>query len=311
MSSDYPRSEKRWGFLAHFNADKTAIGIIEVSMEIKTESRAVEGFEFTLDNAGPPSGPPVLLLHGFPQTRYMWRDQLRSIATSGFRAVAPDQRGYSPGARPPEIESYKTNLLTADALALMDSFGADRFHLVGHDWGGQLAWLIAAQNPDRVATLTVLSRPHPAAFVRAMAEDPEQAKRSRHHKGFREPGAAANLRQENFKLLRSVMEREGVAPGNLDVYFRTLGEPGALEAAINWYRASDIASAVPPVSMPTLYIWGTADATVGRQAAELTEQFVTGPYRFVQIEGGGHFVVDQFSDRISQLLIAHLGNATV
>jgi pimeloyl-ACP methyl ester carboxylesterase len=275
-------------------------------MEIKTESWPVGGFEFTLDTAGSADGPPVLLLHGFPQTRYMWHDQLRSIAAAGFRGSAPDQRGYSQGARPLEIASYKTDLLIADALALMTSCGAHRFHLVGHDWGGQLAWLIAAQNPDRVVTLTVLSRPHPGAFARAMVDDPQQAKRSRHHRGFREPGAAEHLREDNFKILRSVMEREGLAPDGLDVYFRTLGEAGALEAAINWYCANDIASAAPPVSMPTLYIWGTADGTVGRVAAELTQQFVNGPYRFVQIEGGGHFVVDQFSDRITQLLIAHL-----
>ena len=189
----------------------------------------------------------------------------------------------------------------------MDTFGAPRFHLVGHDWGGQLAWLIAAQRPDRVATLTVLSRPHPAAFARAMTEDPEQANRSRHHKAFREGEAVARLRQDNFKVLRAGLEREGIAPENLDAYFQTLSEPGALEATVNWYRASDIASAtISPVSVPTLYIWGTADATVGRRAAELTDQFVTGPYRFVEIEGGGHFIVDQFPDRVAQLLIEHL-----
>jgi pimeloyl-ACP methyl ester carboxylesterase len=156
-----------------------------------------------------------MLLHGFPQTRRMWRHQLRALAAAGFRAVAPDQRGYSGGARPLEVEAYASDLLTGDALALMDSCGARRFHLVGHDWGGQLAWLIAAENPDRVASLTVLSRPHPAAFARAMAEDPEQAKRSRHHKAFREAEAAARLRQDNFKILRAGLEREGIAPETL------------------------------------------------------------------------------------------------
>ena len=166
-----------------------------------------------------------------------------ALAAAGFRAVAPDQRGYSAGARPRAVEAYASDRLTGDALALMDACGAPRFHLAGHDWGGQLAWLIAADNPDRVATLTMLSRPHPAAFARAMAEDPEQAKRSRHHKAFREAEAAARLRQDNFKMLRAGLEHEGIAPENLDAYFRTLGEPGALEAAINWYRANDIASA--------------------------------------------------------------------
>ena len=281
-------------------------------MEPQEQNWAIGQLHFTVDTAGPASGPPVLLLHGFPQTRRMWRHQLRALAAAGFRAAAPDQRGYSAGARPLEVEAYASDLLTGDALALMDACGARRFHLVGHDWGGQLAWLIAAENPDRVASLTVLSRPHPAAFARAMAEDPEQAKRSRHHKAFREAEAAARLRQDDFKMLRAGLEREGVAPETLDAYFRTLGEPGALEAAVNWYRANDIASAaIAPVSVPTLYIWGTADASVGRRAAELTEHFVSGPFRFVAIEGGGHFIVDQFPDRIAQLLIEHLRNGSL
>ena len=281
-------------------------------MEPQAQTWTIGEFQFTVDTAGPASGPPVLLLHGFPETRHMWRDQLRALAAAGFRAVAPDQRGYSPGARPREVEAYASDRLTSDALALMDACGAQRFHLAGHDWGGQIAWLIAARNPDRVATLTMLSRPHPAAFARAMAEDPEQANRSRHHKAFREAEAVARLHQENFKMLRAGMEREGVAPENLDAYFRTLGEPDALEAAVNWYRANDIAlAAIPPVSVPTLYIWGTADGSVGRRAAELTEQFVSAPYRFVEIEGGDHFIVDQFPERIAQLLIEQLRSTSL
>jgi pimeloyl-ACP methyl ester carboxylesterase len=281
-------------------------------MELQTQTWAIGEFHFTVDMAGPAVGPPVLLLHGFPETRHMWRHQLRALAAVGFRAAAPDQRGYSAGARPPEVEAYASGRLTSDALALMDACGAQRFHLVGHDWGGQLAWLIAAGNPDRVATLTMLSRPHPAAFARALGEDPEQANRSRHHKAFREAEAVGRLRQDNFKTLRAGMEREGVAPENLGTYFRTLGEPGALEAAVNWYRANDIASAaIPAVSVPTLYIWGTQDGSVGRRAAELTEQFVSGPYRFVEIEGGCHFIADQFPERIAQLLIEHLRSTSL
>jgi pimeloyl-ACP methyl ester carboxylesterase len=285
---------------------------IVIMSEPKTQILPVRQFHFTVDIAGPGSGPPVLLLHGFPETRHMWRHLLRALAGAGYRAVAPDQRGYSVGARPPEIKSYAIDLLTSDALGLMDNCGARRFHLVGHDWGAQLAWLIAAEHPDRVATLTVLSRPHPAAFARAMAEDPEQAKRSHHHQAFRQPETTARLRQDNFGTLRAVLEREGVPPENLERYFQTLGESGALEAAVNWYRANSIASAaVPPASMPTLYIWGTADGTVGSRAAELTQQFVVGSYQFVKIEGGGHFTVDQFPDRIAQLLIAHLASGSL
>jgi len=281
-------------------------------MEMQTQTWTIGEFRFTVDTDGPASGPPVLLLHGFPQTRHMWRHQLRALAAAGFRGVAPDQRGYSAGARPTGVESYASALLTADGLALMDFCEAHRFHLVGHDWGGQLAWLIAARHPDRVATLTTLSRPHPGAFARAMAEDSEQSKRSQHHTAFRQPDAINRLRQDDFKTLRAVLEREGVARANLNAHFQTLSEPGALDGAINWYRANNISAAeVPPVSVPTLYIWGTADASVGRRAAELTEKFVSGPYRFVQVEGGGHFIVDQFPDRIATLMIEHLQNTSL
>jgi len=276
-------------------------------MPIQTQTWTIGEFRFTVDTCGPASGPPVLLLHGFPQTRHMWQRQLRALAAAGFRGVAPDQRGYSVGARPSTVQSYTSELLTADALALMDFCEARRFHLVGHAWGGQLAWLIAAGHPDRVATLTTLSRPHPGAFARAMAEDAEQAKRSQHHTAFRQPDAINRLREDNFKTLRAVLEREGVGNANLQAHFQTLSEPGALEAAINWYRANNIACAeIPRVSVPTLYIWGTADGSVGRRAAELTANFVSGRYRFVEVEGGGHFIVDQFPDRIAALMIQHL-----
>ena len=242
-------------------------------MEIQIQTWDLGALRFTVDTAGPDAGTPVLMLHGFPQTRHMWRHQLRALGAAGFHPIAPDQRGYSPGARPSDVEAYTTELLTGDALNLMDACGARRFHLVGHDWGGQLAWLIAAGHPERVASLTVLSRPHPAAFTRAMAEDPDQANRSRHHKAFREPDAIAWLRRDNFKSLREGLEHEGIATADVDVYLRALAEDGALESAINWYRANTLASAIAPVSMPTLYIWGTADASVGRRAAELTAQF--------------------------------------
>ncbi|HEX4209531.1 MAG TPA: alpha/beta hydrolase [Candidatus Binataceae bacterium] len=244
-------------------------------MEIQTQTWNVGELGFTVDTAGPEAGVPVLMLHGFPQNRHMWSHQLYALAAAGFHAIAPDQRGYSRGARPSAIEAYTTDQLTRDALNLMDACGAQRFHLVAHDWGGQLAWLIAAGHPDRVTSLTVLSRPHPAAFTQAMTEDPEQANRSRHHKGFREPDAIALLRQDNFKSLRKGLEHEGIVAADVDVYLRTLAEDGALESAINWYRANTLASAIGPIAPPTLYIWGTADASVGRRAAELTAPFVT------------------------------------
>ena len=119
---------------------------------------------------GPEDGPLVLLMHGFPQTAHTWRAQLPVLAAAGYRAVAPNQRGYSSGARPEGIEHYKTGTLVADIFAMADALGHQRFHLVGHDWGGALSWIAAGRHPERLKSLTVLSRPHPDAFARAMAE---------------------------------------------------------------------------------------------------------------------------------------------
>ena len=273
----------------------------------ETQEIAVEGLTFTVDIAGPADGAAVLLLHGFPETRHMWRAQLEGLGLEGFRAIAPDQRGYSAGARPAATEAYATERLVADALGLMDTLGAPRFDLVGHDWGGQLSWLIAAGHADRVRSLSVFSRPHPAAFARAMAEDAGQAERSRHHRAFRQEDAVARMREARLMPLRDAILTQGVPPADAEVYLETLMQPGGIEGAMAWYRASGVAGAdTPSVSTPTLYVWGDADATVGRRAAELTAEYVTGAYRFVILEGAGHFLVDQFPDKVSDLIVGHL-----
>jgi pimeloyl-ACP methyl ester carboxylesterase len=274
---------------------------------METREIAVGDLSFTVDVAGPPGGEAVLLLHGFPETRHMWRAQLEALAREGFRAVAPDQRGYSAGARPGPTAAYDTTHLVGDALALMDALGAPRFHLVGHDWGGQLAWLIAARHAERVRRLAVLSRPHPAAFARAMAEDAAQAERSRHHRAFRQDDAVTRMREAELKPLREAILGQGVPPASAEIYLDTLLQPGGIEGAMAWYRASGVSGAdTPAIAAPTLYVWGDSDATVGRRAASLTAEYVTGPYRFVEIEGAGHFLVDQFPHRVSELIVGHV-----
>lgn len=277
---------------------------------INTHHIALGDLDFTVDIAGPADGAPVLLLHGFPESRHMWRHQMEALATAGFRAIAPDQRGYSTGARPEAEDAYRVELIVEDAVSLMHVLGPRQFHLVGHDWGGQIAWLLAARYPDRVRTLSVLSRPHPAAFARAMAEDPEQAERSRHHRAFRLPGAYAQMRADGLRLVREALETQHVPPEIAAIHVAKLAEPGGLEGAMNWYRASGFTGAdMPPVDLKTLYVWGTHDSTVGRYAAELTSAYVTGPFRFVPIEGAGHFVVDQCPHIVSGLLLDHLAGA--
>ncbi|HET8937105.1 MAG TPA: alpha/beta hydrolase, partial [Polyangiales bacterium] len=196
----------------------------------------VSGLTFECDVAGSEGSPLVLLLHGFPQTSHTWRHEFPALAQAGFLAIAPNQRGYSPRARPEGVESYKIEALIADALAIVDHFGSAHFHLVGHDWGGQLAWLIAAQCPERLRSLSVLSRPHPAAFRGALKSDPEQAQRSRHHSAFLDPESARRLLADDAARLRKMLASQGVPPEDVAAYLERLNDEAALDAAINWYR---------------------------------------------------------------------------
>jgi pimeloyl-ACP methyl ester carboxylesterase len=271
---------------------------------------------FTADVAGSDDGGLVLLLHGFPQSRHTWRDVLPTLAAAGFHAVAPDQRGYSPGVRPAEVNAYATPRLVADVLDIADALGAERFHLVGHDWGGQVAWLTAAHHAPRVATLTVLSRPHPAAFARSFERDPAQADRSRHHRAMT-PELTDRWWADNCAALRTILEGAGVPPADADAYLATFAERDALDAAMNWYRAAAAGGGgglravdTPDVVVPVLYLWGNADQSVGRVAAELTAEHVTGPYRFVAIDGAGHFLTDDLGATVVvREILAHVGDA--
>lgn len=276
----------------------------------QTTEIAADGMTFTADAAGDPEDDLVLFLHGFPQTRHTWRAELDVVASAGYRGIAPDQRGYSPGARPDGIESYVVENLIGDALAIADAVGAERFHLVGHDWGGQLAWITAALHPDRVRTLSVISRPHPRAFVLSLRDDPEQSSRSKHHRSFLRPEATDEMLADDGAPLRRRLTRSGVPSADVDAYLSVLGERPALDAAVNWYRAGGgsalKAPTIPTVTVPTLYVWGTGDASVGRLAAEATADHVEGPYRFVELPGVGHFVTDERPEAFPPLLLDHL-----
>lgn len=268
----------------------------------------IDGLTFTLDLYGSTGGPAVLMLHGFGANRSMWSHLGQVLGAAGLLGVAPDQRGYSPGARPSTSTAFATERLLLDALELIDALGAKRFHVVGHDWGGQLAWLLAAHHSERIISMTAISRPHPAAFARAMANDPDQAERSRHHRSFRDQDAAKTMRTDGLASLRQRLLGQEVPADKVRTYVATLLEPGAIEGALNWYRGGSAyeLSQTPSIPIPTLYIWGDADDTVGCVAAELTSDYVSGPLCFSAISGGSHFLVDQHPEHVTSLALAHI-----
>jgi pimeloyl-ACP methyl ester carboxylesterase len=262
--------------------------------------------------AGEAGAPLALLLHGFAESMHCWRAQVSALATAGYRAVAPGQRGYSPGARPDtrELSNYHIDRLMDDAMAIVaaSGYGDRRIHLVGHDWGGSIAWALAERYPARLASLTVLSRPHPNAFNRSLQmPDGDQAHRSRHHKAFLEPGAANVVLADDARWLRERLAAGGVPAGAIEQHLSVLGNKAAMEAALAWYRARGaIRDPLGPIRVPTLYIWGDADDTVGRTAAEGTVDFVAASYRFEVLPGVGHFAADQAPGRVNELLLQHV-----
>jgi pimeloyl-ACP methyl ester carboxylesterase len=272
---------------------------------------------FTADVAGPSDAPLVVLLHGFPQSRHSWRAQLPALAQAGWRAVAPDQRGYSPGVRPDPtlLDAYAIDRLVTDVLELADACppAGRAFHLVGHDWGGQVAWCIAARHPERVASLSVLSRPHPAAFRRSYQDNRDgQHERSRHHRRFNDPATGALLLEDGARRLRRSFSEQRVPAAAIELYLSVIGSSAALEAALAWYRAAGTLAAIEvgAIEVPTLYVWGDADATVGSAAAESTGEFVKASYRFERLAGVGHFISDEAPDAVNRLLLEQLSAAS-
>ena len=261
---------------------------------------------------GRAGAPLVLLLHGFASSLHAWRAQVPALAAAGYLAVAPSQRGYSPGARPDTaaFENYSFEKLMDDAMAIAAACGhaSARFHLVGHDWGASIAWGIADRTPERLASLTILSRPHPVAFNRElMKPDGEQAQRSGHHKAFLEPDAGAHVLADDARWLRERWAQQGMPAAAMKEHLAVIGNAPAMEGALAWYRARGaIRSPLGTIRVPTLYLWGDADDTVGRAAAEGTRDFVAAPYRFEVLPGVGHFVADQAPERVNELLLAHL-----
>jgi pimeloyl-ACP methyl ester carboxylesterase len=227
------------------------------------------------------------------------------LAAAGFRAVAFDQRGYSPGARPEGIDAYHHVQLGDDVVAVAAELGHDRFHLVGHDWGALVAWSVAGLRPENVASLSIVSVPHPRAFADARASDPDQQERSAYISFFKTPDEPekAFLADDADMLRRAFAEIE---PAIADAHVRVQSDPGAMTATLNWYRAwDDSLDDTPRTTVPTLYVWSDDDVALGRAGAEATGDFVDGPYRFEVFEGLSHWIPEVAPERLAALVVEH------
>lgn len=267
---------------------------------------SVGSLTFDVAVGGPQDGPAVLLLHGFPQSHRSFDAVVALLHAAGLRTVAPDQRGYSPGARPEGTGEYAVPHLVADAVGLLDALGIEQAHVVGHDWGAAVAWLLAAEAPERVASLTALSVPHPSAFGWAVANDPDQQERSRYMQLLRTEGVAEDaLLADGSARLRAMYAPLPAATSA--PYVDLLSDRTALTAALSWYRAVDLAAGAPPCPVPTTYIWSTADRAVGRAGAVRCGDHVTGEYRFVELDGVSHWIPEQAPEAVADAVLRYAG----
>jgi len=259
--------------------------------------------------AGPPDGEVVILLHGFPQSARAWQAQLPRLAAAGFRAVAPDMRGFSAGARPTETDSYTLEHAAADVLSIAAALRASSFHLVGHDLGGIVAWELACREPDPVRTLTVASTPHLAAFAAALLA-PTPGVRLPPFELFRQPGVAEQLLlADDAAVLRQAYA--GIPPEAVEDYVRRFTPPGVLTAALAYFRMFDFESwlELPASTVPTLFVWGEDDPFLDPATAAATRAHVSGSYEEAPLEGIGHWLPELADELLGELLLERLAGS--
>ena len=271
-----------------------------------TMNVTVNGLSFHVVDEG--SGPPVLLLHGFPDSSALWRHQIPALVDAGHRVIAPDLRGFGATDRPDGVAEYAMSTLVADVLGVLDTLGAQRADVVGHDWGAGIGWVLASVAPQRVQRYVALSVGHSADYF----ADVRQREMSWYILLFLFEGVAEEaLRRDDWALLRGWL-RDAV---DIERYVADLSRPGALTAALNYYRANIRPESfvgrsertLPPVTCPVLGVWSDGDIGCGEAQMLASREHVTGPWRYHRIEGAGHWIPLDAPDELNALLVDFLG----
>ena len=292
--------------LPHYDSFQTA-DLIQIRANDLTFRARVAGFGKDSERK-----PLVILLHGFPSTSVSWIELIPILEAAGYRVLAFDQRGYSPGARPEGVESYLPEKRVDDIVAIADVVGAGKFHLIGHDFGALTGWLTVLTYPDRILSWTGLSSPHPGALIDAFDHDHEQRRRSWYAMAFQIPW----LPEVAFGTLNAGLLWYGYdkSPGNKASEIREVfAEPGAMTAALNWYRVFRLIQADqrrllnPDITRPTLFIWGNQDFSVSRWTIERQEAYIQAPYRVVELNAG-HWIVNDELYAVSEEILQHLSH---
>ena len=251
-------------------------------------------------------GPPVVLLHGFPDTGRLWRHQVPALVDAGFQVIVPDQRGYGRSDKPAEVDAYGILPLGGDVLAVLDQLGIERAHVVGHDWGAAVAWVVATVAPERVDHLAVLSVGHPTVFRNASLQ---QRQLSWYMLLFQFAGTAETWLSAdgwaNFREWSRYPEADDV--------IAELERDGSLTPGLNWYRANVAPETwvgppleLPPVAAPTMGVWSSGDIALLEHQMVASAAHVTGPWRYERLEGVGHWMQLEAPEQVNALLVDFL-----
>ena len=273
------------------------------AMDLATVTTTVKanGASFPVVDHG--KGPAVVLLHGFPDDRHLWRHQVPALAAAGFRVIAPDLRGFGDAPRPIDPKDYGLSLVTDDVLAILDALGISTVQLVGHDWGAALGWQMTAQHPERITRYVAMSVGAPGGTTTI-----EQREKSWYIAFFRQQGIAeAQLQRDNWQLFREWLRNSH----DTDRYITNLSRPGALTAALNWYRATGgpipQAGAAPPVvTVPVLGIWSDRDAYLTEDRLKTSGERIKGPFTYKKVTGASHWFMLDKPAEVTNLLLGFL-----
>lgn len=298
-----------WGFAHSSHIASLPIyqrGDADGHYRIETDGLQFSARVYGTDNRG----EAIILLHGFPENAIMWEPLATAAASAGFRVLAFDQRGYSPGARPDGAANYTLDQLTQDVIDLADAVGFGQFHLVGHDWGSVVGWVVTQRHAARVQTWSAMAIPHTGLFLHAALHDEEQSQRSGYINLLRLP-----LLPEFFSMVNGQRNLQDflarVPEAHKQRYLGLLREPGAMTAALNWYRALDVETLaqqdalMQPVTVPTLFIWGRDDPVVAASVIKRLPEFVDAPYRELVLDTG-HSLIQTMPEAVSAAVLAHL-----
>jgi len=292
-------------------------------MDLEHSYIETNGIRLHVVQAGPQSGTPVVLLHGFPEFWYCWRLQIPTLVEAGCRVIVPDQRGYNLSDKPEGVKAFSMDELVNDVIGLIDALGYEKVNLVGHDWGGAVAWVVANQHPERLHRLGILNVPHPAVMKRFLQRDLEQLRRSWYVFFFQLPWLPeAGMRANNWRGAVRALQNSGkidtFTNEDIEKYKEAWSQPGAMTAMINWYRAA--LRYQPPIPtdarirIRTLLMWGMQDVALSHRLARPSMDYcdegnlilfpeATHWVQRDEADAVNHYLIDFLFDKISKQVI--------